>query len=390
MKTTPLGMLLLLAAAGCAGLGGSPTPLPTVVLDIGSSPSTPGGATAGEVTASGVVSSPQEAHLAFGQGGIVQAVRVALGDSVRAGDVLVELESARAQLDLDHAQRILREMTSAAAIAAADQATALAQQDQDKAQKKVNGLTYPRATEAFIDNLKAQIVLARRELADATGDFNDVEDRASNDPGRARAQVRMTDAQINLNKLVGNYNWYTGQPSEIDVALTYANLEAATAAVQEAQWYAAALRGDPVPPEASGAKLAELQGAKDAVAGAQAQLEATRIVSPVDGVVGSVGIHPGEYASPGQAVVIVTDLEHLQVETTDLSELDLPKLQIGNPATIDVEALGEQAFGHIIAISPVADLLGGDVIYTVFVALDDAPAGLRPGMSTVVTFGGPP
>jgi multidrug resistance efflux pump len=281
-------------------------------------------------------------------------------------------------------------MTSQAALAAADQAVASAQQDQDKAQKKVNSLTFPRATDAFIDNLQAQITLARRELADATGDFNHVSDRPSNDPGRARAQVRMTNAQINLNKLVGNYNWYTGQPSEVDVALTYANLDAANAAVQEAQWYAAALRGQTLPPEASGAALAELQQAKDAVAAAQTQLEATRVISPVDGVVGSVDIHPGEYASPGQAVVAVTDLENLQVETTDLSELDLPKVAIGQPATVTIDALGEQVAGHVIAISPAAQTLGGDVVYKVLVGLDETPAGLRPGMTAEVSFGALP
>jgi multidrug resistance efflux pump len=170
------------------------------------------------------------------------------------------------------------------------------------------------------------------------------------------------------------------------VALIRANLEAATAAVQEAQWYAAALRGDPVPADASGAQLTALQAAKDAVEAAQDRLESTRIVSPVAGVVGLVDIHPGEYASPGQVVVIVSDLEHLQVETTDLSELDLPQLQIGDTAMVEIEALAEEATGHITAISPVADLLGGDVIYTVFVALDEVPAGLRPGMSAVVDF----
>ena len=67
-----------------------------------------------------------------------------------------------------------------------------------------------------------------------------------------RAELRYTNAQINLNKLTGNYNWYTGQPSEIDVALTQANLDAAVAAVKEAEWYAATLRGEPIPPEGLG------------------------------------------------------------------------------------------------------------------------------------------
>jgi multidrug efflux pump subunit AcrA (membrane-fusion protein) len=379
----------LLLAAGCGSIGGGPTPLPTVVLEVGSSPSTPG-PTFGEATASGVVASANEANLAFDQGGLVRAVHVALGDSVKAGEVLVELDSAAAHLELDRAQRVLREMTSPAAIAAADQAVAAAKEAHDKAQKKVNSLNYPRASEAFVDNLAAQITLARRELADASREFNNYEDEPKNDPDRARAELRYTNAQINLNKLTGNYNWYTGQPSEIDVALTQANLDAAVAAVEEAQWYAAALRGEPIPAEASGSMLAALQSAKDAVVAAENRLQATRIVSPFGGVVGRVEVRPGEFAQAGQAVVLVTDLEHLQVETTDLSELDLPNVAVGQPVTVDIEALGAQAPGHVLAIAPTSQTLGGDVVYQVIVALDEIPEGLRPGMSVLVAFGAVP
>jgi multidrug efflux pump subunit AcrA (membrane-fusion protein) len=389
MRHTVLFLPLLLLAAGCASIGGGPTPLPTVVLEVGSSPSTPE-PTFGEATASGVVASANEANLAFDQGGVVQAVHVAMGDSVKAGDVLVELDSTAAQLELDRAQRVLREMTSPAAIAAAEQAVASAKEAQDKAQKKVVSLSYPRATQAFIDNLAAQITLARRELADASREFNNYEDEPKNDPDRAKAELRYTNAQINLNKLTGNYNWYTGQPSEIDVALTQANLDAAVAAVQEAEWYAAALHGEPIPPEASGTMLTALQSAQDAVVAAEAGLEATRIVSPFGGVVGRVDVRLGEFAQAGKAVVLVTDLAHLQVETTDLSELDLPAVAVGQPVTADVEALGTQAPGHVIAIAPTSQTLGGDVVYQVIIALDEIPAGLRPGMSVTVAFGALP
>jgi len=389
MRRAVLLLPLLLLAAGCGSIGGGPTPLPTVVLEVGSSRSTPG-PTFGEATASGVVVSARQAQLAFDQGGLVQAVHVALGDSVRAGDVLVELDSTSAQLELARAQRVLREMTSPAAIAAADQAVAAAKEVQDKAQKKVVSLSYPRATEAFINNLAAQITLARKELAGASRDFNNYEDLPKNDPDRARAELRYTNAQINLNKLTGNYNWYTGQPSEIDVALTQANLDAAVAAVQEANWSAAALRGEPIPPEASGTMLTALQSAQDAVVAAEAGLAATRIVSPFGGVVGRVEVRPGEFAQAGQAVVLVTDLSHLQVETTDLSELDLPKVAVGQPVLVDVEAIGAQAPGRVAAIAPTSQTLGGDVVFQVIVALDEIPTGLRPGMSVTVAFGALP
>ena len=386
-------LTLLIAAAAllsaCSGVGANPTPLPTVVLDGGVSPATTPGAPSSGVVASGIVASPFEAQLAFGQGGIVEAVHVAIGDTVEAGETLVELESTAAQLELARAERAVREMTSAGAISAADQALALARQEQDTAQKKVNSLNYPRASEDFIDSLRAQITLARDHLEGASDEFNDVADQPSNDPGRARAQVRLTAAQEELNRLIGQYNWYTGHPSEIDVDLIRANFDAANATVHEAEWYAAALRGEPIPAEASGAKLTVLQEAKDAVIAARAALEATRIVSPVDGTVGKVDIHPGEYAAPGQVVAVIADLDHLQVETTDLSELDLPEVEVGQPVTVDIDALGIQAAGHVVAISPVAETLGGDVVYAVVVALDEIPEGLRPGMSAEVSFGAP-
>jgi len=380
-----LGALLLGLAAAC-GPAPSATPLPTIVLD-GGSPSTTGPAEGAQVTASGHVVAAQEVQLAFPVAGIVEAVNASPGDPVRVGQLLLQLDGTTAQLEVDQAQRTLREMTSEAALAAADQAVATAQQEQDKAQKKVNGLTYPRATEAFIENLKAQITLARKELADATRAFNHVEDLADNDPGKARAQVRMSTAQINLNKLVGNYNWYTGQPSEIDVALTYANLEAANEAVQEAQWFAAALRGEPLPAEASGAQLAELESARGALTAAQARLDSTRLLSPIAGEVVTLDILPGEFATPGQVVVVVSDVQHLRVETDDLSERDVAAIEVGQPATIFIDALGQEATGTVLAISAVADILGGDVVYKTTILLESTPAGLRAGMSAEVRFG---
>jgi len=380
-----LSALMLGLTAACGPFAPSATPLPTIILEGGGSPST-GGQEGAVVTASGRVVAAQEVHLGFPVAGIVEAVNASVGDPVRIGQSLLELDGTTAQLEVDQAQRALREITSKAAVAAADQAVASAQQAQDTAQKKVNALSYPRATEAFIDNLQAQITLARKELADASRDFNHVEDRESNDPGKARAQVRKTAAEINLNKLVGKYNWYTGQPSEIDVALTYANLDAANAAVQEAQWYAAALRGDSIPDEASGARLAELEAARDALANAQAALDATRLASPIVGEVVALDIFPGEYATPGQVVVVVSDVKHLRIETTDLSERDVAAIEVGQPATVFIDAIGEEVAGTVLAVSSVADVLGGDVVYRTTIELGSAPAGLRSGMSAEVRF----
>ncbi len=375
-----LGVLVLGLAAAC-GPAPSATPLPTIVLD-GGSPSTTGTTEGAQVTASGHVVAAQEVRLAFPVAGIVEAVNVSPGDPVRVrssasaigwNDRPVGGRSSPASAARDDLQSLHRRRRPGGGYRPAN-----AGHGAEEGQ-------WPRpihaVTEAFIDNLKAQITLARKELADATRAFNHVEDLADNDPGKARAQVRMSSAQINLNKLVGNYNWYTGQPSEIDVALTYANLDAANEAVQEAQWFAAALRGEPLPAEASGARLAELEAARGALTAAQAGLDSTRLLSPIAGEVVTLDIFPGEYATPGQVVVVVSDVQHLRVETADLSERDVAAIEVGQTGDSLHRCSRPGSAGTVLAVSPVADILGGDVVYKTTILLESAPAGLRAGMS---------
>ncbi len=128
-KCLLLVSLFLLSLAACGSkTGNSPEALPTVVLDSGTAqPSAATPAKSGGVTASGVVVPAQDAQLAFTLGGTVKAVHVAEGDHVQAGQMLVELDNMLIQLEVDQAQRNLKEMTSPSSVAAASQAVASAQ-----------------------------------------------------------------------------------------------------------------------------------------------------------------------------------------------------------------------------------------------------------------------
>ena len=87
---------------------------------------------------------------------------------------------------------------------------------------------------------------------------------------------------------------------------------------------------------------------------------------------------------PGQVVLTLADLSQLQVETTDLSERDVTEVQLGHEARVYVEALNADVPGRVARISPLASTVGGDVVYTVVVDLDEQPEGLRLGMSVEV------
>ena len=90
--------------------------------------------------------------------------------------------------------------------------------------------------------------------------------------------------------------------------------------------------------------------------------------------------------SPGQVLVVINDVKHLHVETTELSERDVPKIKVGQIATVLIKALNQDAAGKVTAISHLADTLGGDVVYKVTIELDKFPPDLRAGMSVDVQF----
>ena len=143
-----------------------------------------------------------------------------------------------------------------------------------------------------------------------------------------------------------------------------------------------------LPPEASGAQLAALEAAQNALALAQERLTASRLLAPIDGEIVSIELNTGEYAQPGLAVVFISNVSELQVETSDLSEKDVVKVAAGQPVSVRVDALGETISGEVINISPVASTLGGDVVYKTTIRLEKPyPEGLRAGMSVDVQFG---
>jgi RND family efflux transporter MFP subunit len=117
---------------------------------------------------------------------------------------------------------------------------------------------------------------------------------------------------------------------------------------------------------------------------AKASLAQGTLLAPFDGTVVEVNISPGEYVQPAQTVITIADLSNLQIETTDLSELNVAAVEIGQPATAYVEALDEEFPGRVTVISPVSNTLGGDVVFKVTIQLDEQPKELLWGMSADV------
>ena len=144
--------------------------------------------------------------------------------------------------------------------------------------------------------------------------------------------------------------------------------------------------------EGCGPSQQHIEVAENDVAKAQALVDSAKAVlaaqsnltAPITATVISVDIAPYETVTPGQIVIVLGDLSKYQIETTDLSERDVTRVQVGQSASVFIEALGEEFNGKVVDVARISSEVGGDVVYKVTIELDEQPTGLLWGMSADV------
>ena len=168
------------------------------------------------------------------------------------------------------------------------------------------------------------------------------------------------------------------------IAAADAAVEAATAQRDAAQAQLDLLRAGATDEEiaAQQAIVAQAQAALDE---AQVALERAEVRAPFAGTVGMVDTRVGESVVPGQPLVTLGDLSTLRVETTDLDEIDVARVMVGQQVDVTFDALPEVVFtGEVIRISPMAASGSGGVNYTVVIAMDEIDPAVRWGMTAFV------
>jgi RND family efflux transporter MFP subunit len=126
---------------------------------------------------------------------------------------------------------------------------------------------------------------------------------------------------------------------------------------------------------------------------ARLRLKKATLATPMDGTVTTLRIERGEWVSPGQPVIVLSDLAVLEVDV-NLDETDVAQVMVGQNAWLTVDAFpGVELAGEVTTIAPVAQVQAGVVLYPVAVRLKLADpstdAGqaprLRAGMTADVT-----
>jgi multidrug efflux pump subunit AcrA (membrane-fusion protein) len=366
--------VMLTACGGTTDTSSTATPAPTVNL----------------VTAEGHLVPNQSLYLTFLASGHVTEILVAKGEHVTAGQVLARLGDrqqaeaalAAAQLAETGAQQDYDALIRTVDLVRAQTWTAYldAQKNRVAAQLAWDRLD-TTAIQTDIDNAQADVTSYKTDLETAQKDFDKYSNLPTDNATRQTYEDALRTAQTDYDTAVIKLQTLTDQRDRVR-----ATLDLATAVEAEAKRaYENTTDGADVD------KLALAQGrldsAKAQVAAAQLALDNFDLKAPFDGIVEEVNISMDQLVGPTTVAIALADTSTWYVDTSDLGELDVVKLSIGQPVTVTVDALPGKTFtGEVESISGAPTVSGGDVLYKVHIRLDNPDKSMRWGMTVEVTF----
>ncbi len=346
--------------------------------------------------AEGRVAPARDASLSFTTGGVVGQVLVAEGETVAEGQPLIHLVGderlqaavSAAELEVLSAQQALDDLKNSYEVqrSQAELTLAQAQKELDKATKRMYSKDWQRGSQSQVDIARANYIIAENGVKEAEKIYDQVDDREQDDPIRAELFSQLAAAKQLRDKALANLNYLLDKPNELDVNEANANLSVAQANVNEAIRRLNLLKDGP---DANQVALAEarLKNARLSKEAAAASLQDLELRAPFAGTVTAIDIGQGEFASPGVVVVQMADFSVWTVETTDLTELNIARVKMGQPAVVRFDAQpGVDVIGRVTRIKSLGENRQGDIVYTVTLQLDPTEAQLHWNMTASVTF----
>jgi len=306
------------------------------------------------VSANGEIKPKKYVNVSSNMMGRIVGLPVREGDHVRAGTLLVQLESIQSEADVRSAEASL-----------------------DAAQTELEGMSASiRSAQAAVATAKAEITRSEADLARARQNFDRAEQMtregliAKEQYDRAKADFDISSAQLNA-----------------------ANARMTQSEAQEAQ----ALKQR----DSTAVRIAQQRAA---LTRARDQFSKTTIRSTLDGIITNLPVNEGEIAivgiqnQPGTTLMTIADMSIITAEVK-VDETDIVNVTLGQETRIKVDALGDRMLaGHVTEIgnSALTRTTTGTIgtsgtgqeakDFKVVITLDDPPPELRPGLSCTATI----
>jgi HlyD family secretion protein len=378
VTTDVIALVLVLLLAACSGSAGTSSSAATP---------TPGAAA---VVAAGHLVPNQNLYLSFQVPGHVTDILVHTGDAVTPGQVLAHLADSQqaeagltaAKLELTSAQQAYDTLvrTTDLTHAQAWQAYIIAQNASAADQLAWDKLDQNKI-QTDIDNAQADVTSRNTDLENAQKDLAKYSNLPASNPTHKTYEDNLRTAQINFDQAMIKVNLLTKQRDSVHAAL-----QTALAAETEARRsYENSQNG----PDTDTRSLAQarLDNAKAQLATAQYAVDNYVIKAPFAGTIEDINISVDQMVGPTTWAFALADTSKWYVDTSDLGELDVVKLSVGQPVTVTADALpGVTMTGVVESIGGTPKLQTGDILYTVHIRMDSVDPNLRWGLTMEVTF----
>lgn len=395
------------------------------------------GEVAQEVSETGSVRATEDFSLGFKTAGKLAKIYVAVGDNVKKGDILAELDSGQIAAQLQNAEaalsvadsqyeKLLKGSTEADIKTYQDAVDSARHDLQSAYASSLNTLNdaYTKIYNAYVvaDTIKIDYFSAPDQegikVQDSKKDISDNEQdiKAYLDKAKSSAENYDIDNAISQMLIVLDnvYNdlkiirdqcdegiYYTTVSStdktSVDTQKGYINTASTnvTDAQQDILYYKIALQKaeDNLALKTAAARSEDVNIYKSQAEQAKANVDLYRsqlndnyLRSPTDAKITAVNAKRGEAVTVSESIINLLSLEPFQIKVA-IYEQDIVNVKIGDATRINLVAFPKKTFeGKILSIDPAEKIIDNVVYYEVTIDFPNQPEGVRSGMTADIVI----
>jgi HlyD family secretion protein len=326
----------------------------------------------------GTVIPAEETTFGFNTSGQVSEINVKIGDQVKTGQVLAQLDDTDAKIKLAEAQEAMNKLTSPAATATATQTLATAQSDFATAKSSLEYLISPEVL-----YWEEQVDLRGQTLADAqAAALTDTSDSAKQNVTEAETSLSYAQNQLKyfqtvyeetyvpktftqyqtrrgrggtktevvkiVDEITGEKSNLIYPPSEGEIGMARSAYDLAKASIAETQTYLDILKGADIPEGATGTSLVTYIQTKDALETAEYNLNATKLIALISGTVTALNINVGDLAT-GSSAITISNLDQPYALDAYLDAKDWGQVKTGYEVDVTFDIIPDQVFSATVS-----------------------------------------
>lgn len=351
-----------------------------------------------EVSETGSVRATQNISLGFKLAGKIANIKVDVGDNVKRGDVLVELDSSQILAQLQSAEAALNYTTNQY-----DSGVAVAKDNLQSAYNSASNVLNDAYTKIYntynavvsvkndyfslMDQEGIKVSEAKndinknmqdvRNFLDNNGDIDSIISQMLTILGNVYNDLKIIRDQCELGVYYSKVS--STDKTSLDTQKTNINtaLTSLTTSQASISSYKIALQKS---------KDSTVEQAKADIDALQSQLNDNYLISPIDGIITEVNVKRGEVASTVKSAISLLSLEPFQIKAY-IYEQDIINVKVGNDVKINLVAFPKKIFvGKILSINPAETIVDNVVYYEVAINFSNQPEGIRSGMTADVTI----